>query len=529
MHHRPHRHCRRACSDAIETETLQSMSIVIFLGGVTTRKECEAATNNSVMQENVASVANLITRMKSDQYLIFASTGAIAEGSGGSLFGEEDTPNEQLLDCLSSSLLARERMAAQRANTTNYRGPVLVALRFGSVVGVSPVQRMESAHVAMTRHAALRGEVPLFHPETWSAFLSIHDQVRAVETIMLMRHVLKRSTLNVFNLVSFNSRQGQAASEVAQATGARIMAQHHPSNLDIKGFSLSGEAMENTFGFHTEWTPRRVAEDLAAHLRFVSRDDLFSVASSQRAHRCHVCGSGSMMKVLDLGNLPRGDRFPSTVNEEYPHQELKYMKCPKCGHNQPPSPTESPAQCTNEQMAAAHCEKAVAHAAGVMPVTPSTLKRSVLVVSCGESQLADLFLKQGWIIYVLQVNDDARKLKHGRGFFSHKCKSLVKCSLPSSFSRAFDAIAVTSVVGNPTQLQSLLATLAVRLSMRGILYCDVVFADGFEESVFGMRQERFDYFTGRSLQHLANRAGMRPVSVVSATTTITSQSRLWRS
>ena len=155
-------------------------------------------------------------------------------------------------------------------------GPVLVALRFGSVVGTSPVQRMESAHVAMTRHAMLRGEIPLFHPETWSAFLSIQDQVRAIETIMLMRQLLKEGTLNVFNLVSFNSRVGQAASEVAQATGARIMAQHHPSNLDIEGFSLSGAAMESTFGFQTEWTPRRVAEDLADHLRFLSRDHLLS-------------------------------------------------------------------------------------------------------------------------------------------------------------------------------------------------------------------------------------------------------------
>ena len=30
------------------------------------------------MQENVVNVEDLITRMKSDQYLIFASTGAIA-------------------------------------------------------------------------------------------------------------------------------------------------------------------------------------------------------------------------------------------------------------------------------------------------------------------------------------------------------------------------------------------------------------------------------------------------------------------
>ena len=218
-------------SDAIETDALQSMAIVIFLGGVTTRKECEAATKLSIMQENLAKVEDLITRMKSDQYLIFASTGAIAEGSGGRPFCESDTPNVQLLDCLSSSLLARERMAAQRASATDYRGPVLVALRFGSVVGTSPVQRMESTHVAMTRHATLRGEIPLFHPETWSAFLSIHDQVRAIETIMLMRQLLNESTLNVLNLVSFNSRVGQAASEVAQATGARIMAQHHPSKL----------------------------------------------------------------------------------------------------------------------------------------------------------------------------------------------------------------------------------------------------------------------------------------------------------
>ena len=502
-------------SDAIETDVLQSMAVVVFLGGVTTRKECEAAANSSVMQENVVNVEDLITRMKSDQYLIFASTGAIAEGSGSRPFCESDTPNVQLLDCLSSSLLARERMAAQRATATDYRGPVLVALRFGSVVGTSPVQRMESAHVAMTRHAMLRGEIPLFHPETWSAFLSIHDQVRAIETIMLMRQLLIGGTLNVFNIVSFNSRIGQAASEVAQATGARIMAQHHPSNLDIEGFSLSGAAMESTFGFHAEWTPRRVAEDLADHLRFVSHNHLFpAIASSSPAHRCRKCGSDSMITVLNLGDLPSGDCFQPTADEalKCPRRPLKYMQCRKCEHIQLAAPTDALPRCNVEQLTTAHYEAVVAHAVGAMPAA-NISKRSILVVSCGgHFQLADLLIKKGWLGYGLCTDSTATEEAYMRGVAAHKCESLESCPLPDAFPRAFEAIAVSDVLENATQLQALMSSLVLRLRNRGILYCDFICAGLIADNVL---RGRFNYFTARSLQHLAAKAGLRVVDILS--------------
>ena len=325
--------------------------------------------------------------MKSDQYLIFASTGAIAEGSGSRPFCESDTPNVQLLDCLSSSLLARERMAARRANATDYRGPVLVALRFGSVVGTSPVQRMESAHVAMTRHAMLRGEdsavsprdverLPV-HPRPSASNRDHHADETAVERGA-------HSTCSTSCLSTRGSGKLQA-----KLRRRRELASWHSTThraWTLKGSLCRAPAMESTFGFQTEWTPRRVAEDLADHLRFLSRDHLFpAVASSPPAHRCRVCaGEESTITVLNLGDLPSGDCFRPTADEalKCPRRPLKYTQCRKCGHIQLASSSEAPAQpgaptrCNDDQLSTAHYETVLAHAVGAMPAA-NTSKRSV--------------------------------------------------------------------------------------------------------------------------------------------------------
>ena len=98
----------------------------------------------------------------------------------------------------------------------------------------------------------------------------------------------------------------------------------------------------------------------------------------------------------------------------------------------------------------------------------------------------------------------------------HRCVSLESCPLPDAFPRAFDAIAVSDVLENAMQLQVLLSSLVVHLKGSGVLYCDVVFADGVDESVFGHQHGHFNYYTARSLQHLADNAGLRVVSILSA-------------
>ena len=65
-------------------------------------------------------------------------------------------------------------LAAQRG----YRGPRMVALRFGTVVGVSPSQKTEYVHVGMVRSALMKGRITVWHSETWRAFLWINGDER---------------------------------------------------------------------------------------------------------------------------------------------------------------------------------------------------------------------------------------------------------------------------------------------------------------------------------------------------------------
>ena len=68
-------------SSEISTSVLHSYDTIIYFGGITGRIASELS-EEKVNNENIYDILNLVKRMNSKQTLIFASTSAIAEGSG---------------------------------------------------------------------------------------------------------------------------------------------------------------------------------------------------------------------------------------------------------------------------------------------------------------------------------------------------------------------------------------------------------------------------------------------------------------
>ena len=66
----------------LDDRSLAKFDVVVYLGGLTGRKECEVRTRDEVEEENVQDILRLAKRMTNNQLLVFASTSATAEGSG---------------------------------------------------------------------------------------------------------------------------------------------------------------------------------------------------------------------------------------------------------------------------------------------------------------------------------------------------------------------------------------------------------------------------------------------------------------
>ena len=145
----------------------------------------------------------------------------------------------------------------------------MVALRFGTVVGVSQSQRKDFVHVAMVNSALKEGRITVWHPETWRAFLWIPDQMRALETIIEGKQVFwkteKTNRLHLYHVSSFNSTVGQSANEVTQIMGVPQTVIEHDPKEDNYGFLLNNSKFQRDFNFEFRGTPQAVVKDLVKH------------------------------------------------------------------------------------------------------------------------------------------------------------------------------------------------------------------------------------------------------------------------
>lgn len=272
----------RCSIHALDDKLLHQFDIVIYLGGLTGRKECTTHTPSEVEEENVQDVLRLAARMNPHQLLVFASTSAIAEGSGAQRheFEETDEPDTNVLDAYTQSLLRREKVMKAFVAQENYNGPKVVGLRFGTVVGVSKSQKTNFVHVAMVRSALTEGRIAVWHPETWRSFIWIQDQMRAFHEIIKGKHIFwkpeKKGRLHIYHISSFNSTIGQAANEVAQVLKVPQTVVEHHHIEDNHGFLLNNKKFQREFGMVFHGTPRTVVEELVAHSDhiIVGRDEL---------------------------------------------------------------------------------------------------------------------------------------------------------------------------------------------------------------------------------------------------------------
>lgn len=339
-------------AESIPDADLTSFDAVVYLGGLSGRKQCDEQPA-AVHQENVGDVWQVARRMRPSQLLVFASTSAIAEGSGEVPVSEGVLVRVPALDLYAASMHHREHALRALSESEPLTTPPMVGLRFGTVVGQSPSQRTDLLHTALVCSAVMTGHLRITHPETSRSVLAVEDLEQAVLAILHTDIASQgaQPRFRVYNLASFATTVTRAAAEVAARTGAMIEAiDHAPKGLDIPGFSINTTAFTQRYGISLVMTERAVVERLYAaapvlcmgRSRLVPRTPRPTKSHQHRdsiaapLHACAVCGSTDLMTVLDLHEQPLANDFRTSAEAalDCPRYPLRLARCRHCHHTQ---------------------------------------------------------------------------------------------------------------------------------------------------------------------------------------------------
>ena len=501
----------KQASHQISTHDLHQFQTVIYLGGLTDRAMCQ---NRSIEidQENINDIQILAKRMLSSQLLVFASTSAIAEGSGRNLFREDSSVQPHLLDSYVRSLWDREN-SLRKLSVTFTSAPQIIGLRLGTVVGLSLSQRTDSIHIDLVCQAFLGGKLRVSHPESNHAFLCMEDLMQAVVTVI--RGSRKAKRFEIFHLQSFSTTIANIANVIATKTGAHIQTSDHPVDADIPGFSLSTKKFTSTFQFIFQGDQEQIVSKLIEDVPRMclgrqSRLDSNSIA-------CVVCGSSIMHTILDLHSQPLGNDFRihnSTECERFP---LRLVRCSKCHHTQLSFIVDRKYILSHFRYQNESSESLILYFEWLVDkvIDESARKNgTVLEISCNDGSLLNKFSARRWKTFGVEaVNylvELARAQNHTvfAGFWGVD----VFPQLPSA--ESLDAIIVRNVLADTEKPVDFLRACIAQMSRKTKLYIQTSQCEMYETGQFdNIHHEHVSFFTAHSFQTIANLVGLRIVNL----------------
>lgn len=204
------------------------------------------------IQNNIVNFMKLLSKMNSNQYLIYASSGSVYDGYNDSK-PDENAKIMQSRNIYDFTKISNDFMAS------TYEVPT-IGLRFGTLSGFSPKMRNDLIINKMTADALSRKRISISNPTASRSCLGINDLCSAVLTIIDNISRINQNT-NVFNLCSFNYSIDQIADKIAKITEAKKI---YVADAPTYNFSMSTEKFEQMFKFTFTDTVESIVKNLIA-------------------------------------------------------------------------------------------------------------------------------------------------------------------------------------------------------------------------------------------------------------------------
>lgn len=491
----------QARSERLSPHIIKKCDFVIFLAGLSGRASCAASSWGNIYAENIQNPFDIASVMNDSQVFIYASSASVLEGGSDRPEDESYELNEGLMDTYALSMSQREKKLQNTMTNT-------IGLRFGTVIGLSPHQRFDLIHIAMTKSAYINDVIYIQHPSCSRSVLSMNDLLRAFDSIIFhFRQVhTVTPTHSIYNLSSFNTTVAQTASAIQTKIPSAAIVDNTPENTPktVMGFAQNTDLFKNTFNFEFKGTPQSIIDELFENIVYLITQSKFISEDT-----CRVCASRNMMEVIDIGPQPLANNYVDTPceQEKFP---LILNRCRDCNHCQlgytvPPSKMFSHYQYNSStsrtllnyfQFLADKCIVDSGKKTGV-----------VLELACNDGSQLNYFKERGWTTYGVDPAENIGKMARSQGHTIYTAfwgTQEVK-NLPEHI----DIIVAQNVLAHVPDPVKFLSACRNAMSYDTKLYiqtsqCNMM-VNGEFDTVY---HEHLSYFTVYSLMTLVDKVGL---------------------
>ena len=476
--------------------------VVIYLAGLSGRKTCSGKPTTHTFHENVYDIMSVASKMRPDSLLIYASTASLYEGYGVAEPDETAFFNTQLFDEYVHSMYLRE----QNVQTlTHIRS---VALRLGTVIGISPNQRRDLVHTALLRQAVLSGVVNVFGANQSRAILWTQDLWSVITKLISGRDALVRKH-TAYNVASFNCTVAKIANELACLTGCNTL--YEPDDETVKyniGFSMSTRKIETELGIVWQGTNRLIFADLMTDLERVCWSPEYLKPCETIV--CRVCKrKDKMHNLFSFGNQPNANHYlvsPDAVLPEYP---LQLCLCMNCYHTQIPYTIPPEEMFSNYVYLCGTSQTMRSYFSQFAQKTVAASGKSagtVLEIACNDGTLLNSYRDLGWKTYGY---DPAKNLYEISSKQGHEITVGFWGKDPVPEYPELDMIVAQNVCAHVPDPVAFLANCRDVMSPNTVLYIQTSQANMIELGQFDTAyHEHMSFFTVQSMQIAAQSAGL---------------------
>jgi nucleoside-diphosphate-sugar epimerase len=219
----------------LEKSYIDQFDAIVLLAGNSSVPSCKGELV-SPWNNNVRNFANLMEKVE-DQIVIYAGSSSIYANCGDKVCDESET-------CLSymNNYDLTKMVLDQVAQNYINAGKRLVGFRFGTVVGSSPITRIDTLVNSMTFNAMRDREIYVANPEITRPYVSIIDVCRAIYVVLASKF-----KSGIYNLANENFRIIDYANAVKEHTQARVI--DRGITQGVYNFKITSEKFKRDYSF----------------------------------------------------------------------------------------------------------------------------------------------------------------------------------------------------------------------------------------------------------------------------------------
>jgi len=373
---------------------IQSADIVIYMAGITGRKQCAEKSPSYVFTENVDDIMKVAYKMKSNALLVYASTAALYEGCGKIAAKESYVMDTELFDEYTRSMYWREKNIATLSHIRT------LGLRMGTVIGLSPNQRTNFVHIALLRSAVLTGIARVYGANQNRAVLWNRDLLLFMEHIICQNYKINGN--QIYNVSSLNCTISKIANEIGAKTGCRVLYEAEDTTIKYNlGFSMDTTKAQTDFGIRWLGRNSNMIEELKTNLKKICISPEYLLPAPENSGECcRICKTNKMYVVYDFGTQPSANHYLKNRDANLPEHPLRLDLCKNCYHTQLHY-TVPPADMFSDYIYMSGTSKTMRQYFDdfAEKTIKGMSKGAVLDIACNDGSLLDAYKTRGWDTY----------------------------------------------------------------------------------------------------------------------------------